>query len=134
MIARWCGTENGRENSMKTIERTAVYTGGGVYLFYGRFEDDRCFFFDNAVPEEPSVMILDTIPNIEDEEQMQWEWQMNHMTDSIEGAEAIEVIMPIFREILQYGCTDDSNYNDDDIMDEIEIYGKEYLNLLRKSA
>lgn len=117
---------------MKTIERTAVYTGGGIYLFTGRFEDGRCFFFDNAVPEEPYLMILDEMPDLDNGEQMQYEWQATHTLDVLEGAEGTEAIIPIFREIIQYGCTMEHNYNDGDIMDEIERYGKEYLNFLKK--
>lgn len=117
---------------MKTVERTAVYTGGGIYLFTGRFEDGRCFFFDNVV-EQPYIMILDEVPDIGNDEQMQYEWQASHRLDALEDMGAIEVIIPIFREILQYGCTGNYNYNDWDIMDEAEAYGKEYLNLLRKS-
>ena len=119
---------------MKTVERTAVCGGCGSFLFYGKFEDGRCFFFDNVLPGEPYLVILDEMPDADNVEQMRYEWIAAHTLDILEGAEGTEAIIPILMEILQYGFTMKHDYNVDYIMDEIERYGKEYFNLLRKSS
>lgn len=101
---------------MRTIERSAIYTGGGVYVYTGKLTNGNYFLGDS----EGSAMFLNA--PVDSDDCFYWEWQEAHLVKELDELEAEDFIFQILTEILEHGCTGESNYNDADIRRTLEIY------------
>lgn len=67
--------------SKRTIKDAyAVYTGGGIWLFYGELKDGNYFLTDDY----GATRILDTDPSDFDETLYE-DWQQEHLVEELEG-------------------------------------------------
>lgn len=68
----------------KTVE--AIYTGGNIWLFFGRLEDGNWFMAD----DNGSVRIVDADPMNDLDESLMEDWQLEHLIMDLFGNERIE--------------------------------------------
>ena len=63
----------------------AVYTGGGIWLFYGELENGNYFLTDDY----GATRILDANPSDLDESLYE-DWQQEHLVNDLEGQDRID--------------------------------------------
>ena len=93
---------------MKITEVKAVYTGGNIWLFYGKLEDGNYFIVD----DDGYVGIFnEDAYEASDEEIDQWdEWCSKHMIKELENREEREQFcMDMLDRLEQYEYGSDNN-------------------------
>jgi len=95
---------------MKVKEANAVYTGGGIWIFYGETDDGNFFLTDDY----GATQILNANPGDDFEEACFYEWQQEHFVSELHNEERIKFCY----EILDYLL---ANPNHDGGMTEFEI-------------
>ena len=103
----------------KVIDATAIYTGGGIYQYNGKFENGNYFLC--FTDWEECMMELDADPEAEEnrEESGYDYWQEEHTVRTLPVMESYETLMDALNWILKnepYG-----NYSMDDIECVINI-------------
>lgn len=76
----------------------AVYTGGGIWLFYGKLEDGNFFLMD----DDGGVAILNADPSDLDES-LYDEWLTTHLIEELEGEELTAFQDAVLGEVVRSG-------------------------------
>ena len=97
---------------MKIKKATAVYTGGGIWLFYGKIKNGNYFLMD----DNGYVVILNKNPKNLDESTYE-EWQKLHMVEELVGEKRIKFA----NKVLDY-LIDNPKHRGGMVKEEIEIY------------
>lgn len=106
---------------MKIQEVSAIYTGGGVYVYNGRLEDGNYFMTcDDCLESE--VLIVDSDPNATEDSDYQ-EWQDAHKVASLHHKAAAAFSMKMLKWVLDHEPTSDSNYNRAEISERLRKVG-----------
>ena len=113
-VKRW-RTKAMNENKIKYAY--AVYTGGGIWLFYGQLENGNYFLTDDY----GTTQILDTDPSDFDESLYE-DWQQEHLIKDLEDNERID----FGNQLLDWLETADSEYRGGIEEREIDYY-REYF-------
>ena len=98
---------SGRSRSMKVKEVRAVYTGGNIWLFFGRLEDGHHFM----VNDDGCAVIADE--GIEEATEYAWSewlaWCAEHNAREPEGAERLQLCMDMLDRLQQYEYGSENN-------------------------
>ena len=68
----------------KTVE--AIYTGGNIWLFFGRLEDDNWFMAD----DNGSVRIVNADPMFDLDVSLMEDWQLEHLVKDLFDRERLD--------------------------------------------
>lgn len=102
------------------IKATAIYTGGGIYLYYAELKDGNWL-----MGNDDWLIIIDTNPlENEDvfEDSMYEEWQMNHLVKEIPEEEHNDMVIKVL-DTIRSGNTI-PEYDNFDISEIEYIYEK----------
>ena len=102
---------------MKIKKAHAVYTGGNIWLFYGKLKDGNYFLTD----DNGCTLILDKNPKNLDKSTYE-DWQMKHLVKELYHKERINFCMKLldYLEAHPDDCGGMSEY-------EIDVYRKWFL-------
>lgn len=96
-------------------EANAEYTGGNIWLFYGKTDDGNYFLTDDY----GSTQILDAYPGDNWEDCTYYEWQLEHLVKELDGDELRE----FQKQIIEYLKMHSEHRNGISII-EIDAYEK----------
>lgn len=97
----------------KVIYATAIYTGGNIYQYYGKFSNGN--FFLCFTDWEEYLMELDVDPGENFEESGYEEWQNEHTIRQPEPSESRRLLVEAFDWII--GNRPEGNYDPGEIED-----------------
>lgn len=99
-------------------EASAVYTGGNIWLFYGKTADDKYFLAD----DNGCVLVLDESPEDFDESLYE-DWQNAHKVEELSGARRRAFCRGLCDRLLK----EDENHRGGITDTEIEAYRKWFM-------
>ena len=105
---------------MKIKEVKAVYTGGNIWLFFGRLENGNWFMADDY----GSVRIVNADPTADLDESLMEDWQLQHMVKDLFDRERQQFCSDMLDRLEQYEYGSDNNGGI--TSDEIKAY-REYF-------
>lgn len=99
----------------KITKATAVYSGGGIYLYYAEMENKQW-----VMGNDDWLIIVDTCP-IADEETFEnsdyYEWQMEHLVKEIPEEDFQKVLNEILKTIFDGKSIEEyDNFSMDDLL------------------
>ena len=92
---------------MNIKEAFSIYTGGGIWLFYGSLEEGNYFFTDN----DGFTLILNEDPSKDIDAVCYSEWQEDHTIRELFGKECQEFCMDLLGKIEGYSLDDHTHRN-----------------------
>lgn len=66
---------------MKITKANAEYSGGGIYIYTGEFDDGTYFMTSDDMPDD--ILVLDADPMESSDDCFYADWQIEHLVDEI---------------------------------------------------
>lgn len=106
---------------MKVIRANATYTGGGIYIYTGQFDNHN--FFQTSTGWETYVQELNTDPEQHWDENGDEMWQCDHLVDEHVEDTALDIMEMVFDWIIKN--RPNGNYSMTDIIEAKDSLRKE---------